>query len=108
MRSDFILLSSNLCVQTWNALASKQALSWILMSQMRLKKSGELGDEGEEKSRGGGGRWEEEEGRQMGGGDERIADEEEEEGKSFDLSAGCVSSTLLILCLRRKSASHSS
>ena len=106
MRSDFILLSSNLCVQTWNALASKQALSWILMSQMRLKKSGELGDEGEEKSRGGGGRWEEEEGRQ-GGGDERIADDEVE-GKSFDLSADCVSSLLLILCLRRKSASHSS
>ena len=77
------------------------------MSQMRLKKSGEVGDEGEEKSRGGGGRWEEGEGRQMGGGGERIADEEEE-GKSFDLSAGCISSTLLILCLRRKSASHSS
>ena len=66
-----------------------------------------MGDEGEEKSKGGGGRWEEEEGRH-GGGDERIADDEEEEGKSFDLSAGCVSSSLLIFCLRRKSASHSS
>ena len=65
-----------------------------------------MGDEGEEKSKGGGGKWEGEEGRH-GGGDERIADEEEE-GKSFDLSAGCVSSSLLILCLRRKSASHSS
>ena len=73
---------------------------------MRLKKSGEVGEEGEEKSKGGGGRGEEER-HGGGGGDEclRIVDEG---GKSLDLSAGCVSSLQLILCLRRKSASHSS
>ena len=77
---------------------------------MRLKKSWEVGEEGEEKSKGGGGRGEEERhggGGGGGGGEEclRIVDEG---GKSLDLSAGCVSSLQLILCLRRKSASHSS
>ena len=89
-----------------NALASKQALSWILTSQMRLKKSGEVGEEGEEKSKGGGGRGEE--GRHGGKGGEECLRIVDEGGKSLDLSAGCVSSLQLILCLRRKSASHSS
>ena len=96
-----------------NALASKQGFSWILTSQMRLKISWEVGDE---KSKGGGGKGEEGRHGAGGGGGEgegcwSIADEEE--GKSLDLSADCLSSSpllqqLLILCLRRKSASHSS
>ena len=78
------------------------------MSQMRLKISWEVG---EEKSKGGGGRGEE--GRHGGGGGGCWSIADEEEGKSLDLSAGCLSSSpllqqLLILCLRRKSASHSS
>ena len=79
---------------------------------MRLKKSWEVVEEGEEKSKGGGGRGEEvrhEGGEGVGEGCWSIADEEE--GKSLDLSADCLSSSplqQLILCLRRKSASHSS
>ena len=74
---------------------------------MRLKKSGKVGEEWEEKSKGGGGRGEE--GRHGGGGGgEECLSIVDEEGKSLDLSAGCVSSLQLILCLRRKSASHSS
>ena len=87
-----------------NALASKQGLDWILRSQMRLKNSGLLEEEGEEKSWGGGGRVED---RRPGGGEEGPSMAVEER-KSLDLSAGCVSSLQLILCLRRKSASHSS
>ena len=73
---------------------------------MRLKKSWEVVEEGEEKSKGGGGRGEE--GRHGGGGGEECLSIVDEEGKSLDLSAGCVSSLQLILCLRRKRASHSS
>ena len=75
---------------------------------MRLKKSGEVGEEGEEKSKGGGGKGDERR-HGGGGGGEGCLSIVEEEGKSLDLSAGCVSSLqLLILCLRRKRASHSS